>query len=80
MITTSGQGTCIAASIEKIKRIRTGAGEYPIAIASGITPENVVDYLPYADAFLVATGISKDSYHLDREKVRKLIDVVRNYQ
>lgn len=27
-----------------------------ISIASGITAENVVDYLPYIDVFLVGTG------------------------
>ena len=79
VITTSGPATGLAAEIEKIKRIRKGAGLHPIAIASGITPENVVDYLPFANAFLVATGIGKDFYHLDPQKVKKLVDVVRNY-
>ena len=79
VITTSGPATGHAAEIEKIKRIRKGAGKHPIAIASGITPENVINYLPYANAFLVATGIGKDFYHLDPQKVKKIIDVVRSF-
>ncbi len=79
VITTSGPATGHAAEIEKIKRIRKGAGKHPIAIASGITPENVINYLPYANAFLVATGIGKDFYHLDPQKVKNLIHVVRSF-
>jgi predicted TIM-barrel enzyme len=47
-------------------------GDYPLAIASGITPENIEKYLPYVDYFLVATGISKTFDEFDPEK-RKLL-------
>ena len=32
-------------------------GDLPLAIAGGIIPENVRDYLPISDCYLVATGI-----------------------
>jgi hypothetical protein len=73
VITTSGPGTGEAAEVERIERLREGAGpDAKIAIASGITPENVESYLPYANAFLVATGISSDFKNLDPKKVRQL--------
>ena len=52
-------------------------GDHPLAIASGITPENVADYLPFADCFLVATGISTRIEELDAHRTRALIQAVR---
>jgi len=43
------------------------------------TPENVGKYLPYVDIFIVATGISKGFYELDRVKVEKLVKEIKNY-
>ena len=79
-ICTSGTGTGVAADIEKIKVIRSAIGDFPLAVASGITPENVVDYLPYVDDFLVATGISKDFHELDPARTKELVTTVRAYE
>jgi predicted TIM-barrel enzyme len=54
-------------------------GEAPLGIASGITPENVEEYLPLADCFLVATGIIRSFSQLDLTRVRLLIERVRSY-
>lgn len=78
VITTSGSGTGKAADIKRIVQIREAIGQHPLAIASGITPENVSEYMPYVDCFLVATGISKDFFTLDESKLKKLVDRVRN--
>ena len=70
VLVTSGSATGVAPSVEKARIIKEGVGDFPSAIASGMTPENVWEYLPYADAFLVATGISSDFTALDPRKVR----------
>lgn len=57
VITSSGPGTGYAASVEKSKALRSGAGDHPLALASGVSPENVAGFLPYVDAYLVATEI-----------------------
>lgn len=80
VVTTSGEGTGLAADIEKIRRIKNAVGDFPLAIASGISPENIKNYLPFADCFLVATGISKSWTELDEEKLRELMNEVRNYK
>jgi uncharacterized protein len=72
VVTTSGEGTGQAPDVEKIRIMKEAIGEFPLAIASGITHENVHHYLPYADAFLVSTGISKSFTELDPVLVRKL--------
>lgn len=79
VVTTSGIGTGHAAEIEKIRRMKPALGDAPLAIASGITPENVSDYLPFADCFLVATGISKSFTELDTERVKLLVKRVREF-
>jgi uncharacterized protein len=60
--------------------MRQALGGFPLAIASGITPENVEAYLPYVDAFLVATGISSSFTELDSERVRMLAEKVHEFQ
>lgn len=77
VVTTSGPGTGQAAEIKKIQRMKQALGDTPLAIASGITPENVHDYLPFADCFLVATGISQSFTELDSDRVRSLVVAVR---
>lgn len=79
VVTTSGAGTGQAANVEKIKTMKEALGETPLAIASGITPENVSLYLPFADALLVATGISRSFEELEPAKVQDLIQRVRAY-
>ncbi len=77
VICTSGKGTGHAVNIDKIKRM---SGIAPLAIASGITPENVYDYLPYVDYFLVATGISDNFADINSEKLKKLVANVKGWQ
>ncbi len=73
VICTSGDGTGIAADLEKVKKMKQAAGDFPLAIASGITPENISEYLPYIDHYLVATGIGKSFTEIDEKKLKKLI-------
>jgi predicted TIM-barrel enzyme len=79
VVTTSGPGTGLAAERAKIVAMKEAVGDLPLAIASGITPENVADYLVCADCFLVATGISRSFTELEPSKVRRLVERVREY-
>ena len=82
VITSSGPGTGIPASIEKVKALRVGAGKHPIALASGISPENVDQYLPLVDAFLVASELETDRYSgvLVPERTKLLADRIHGWQ
>lgn len=77
VITTTGPGTGRPPTPDKVKSMREAIGEFPMALASGVTPENVGLFLPYVNDFLVATGISKDFHNLDQTKVRALVHNVR---
>ena len=79
VVTTSGPRTGLAADIEKIKIMKKALDDFPLAIASGITPENVTDYLPYSDCYLVSTGISRNFEDFDPNLVELLVQTVRKY-
>ncbi|MBI3627137.1 MAG: hypothetical protein HY220_00075 [Candidatus Sungbacteria bacterium] len=71
VVTTSGLATGEAPDVEKIQTIRHAIGpETTLAIASGMSSENVGAYLGLADCFLVATSISGSFFNLDAAKVR----------
>lgn len=71
--TTSGSATGVAAEVDKVAQLRTALGtEAPLAIASGITPENVLDYAPYLSHILVATGVSHSFHEFDFAKLYRL--------
>lgn len=80
VVTTSGDWTAVAAELERIKLIRNTMDRHvDLAIASGITVENVKDYLPYANAFIVGTGIESAFGVIDPERVCQLANLIHRY-
>ncbi len=79
VVTTSGIATGEAADLAKIAAFREACGDHAIAIASGVTPENVHHYAREVDAILVATGINHDGdfYNADPARLRQLVTNVR---
>lgn len=77
VVTTSGPGTGQSANVQKVERMKSALGSRPLALASGVTPENVTDFSPFVDCFLVATGISKSFHEFDPDKVRQLAEELR---
>lgn len=88
VVTTSGPKTGKSAPLDKIRamqealrvEVQWGAEKTPLAIASGITPDNVGDYLGLVDYFLVATGISDSFTELDEALVKELVSKVRGFE
>ena len=75
VVTTSGPRTGSAADPLKPAIMAKAIGDHPLALASGITPENVRDY-PMAGAFLVATGIEESFGYFDEARLRRLVELV----
>lgn len=76
--TTSGAATGVAPDVEKLAAIRAGIGpEARLAVASGVTPENVAAMKPFVTDFLVATGIGQDFYTFDRGKLEALMRALK---
>lgn len=72
--TTSGEATGKSADLSKIITMKNAIPDYHLAIASGLTPENVHEYTPFIEYGLVATGISEDFHTFDSLKLKKIIE------
>ena len=79
VVTTSGVATGQEAGSEKVDTFRAGVEDNALALASGVTPENVHLYADSVDAILVATGINAqgDFYNIDQSRLRRLIGQTR---
>jgi hypothetical protein len=70
--TTSGTATGVAAPLAKVKAMSEATGR-KLAIASGMTAENIRILGPHLSHVLVATGVSTDEYHFDYELLRQFL-------
>lgn len=79
VITTSGVATGQEADLSKIDTFRKEIGDRPLAIASGITPENAQRYSD-VDCFMVATGINQPGnfYDIDLDRLKTLTALCRD--
>jgi uncharacterized protein len=80
VVTTSGPGTGFPPTVEKMRVFREAVGEKPLAVASGITASNIRPFLPFVDAFLVASGISDSFEELNPTKTWGLGKIIHGYQ
>lgn len=73
VVCTSGPGTGQEAQVDKLVAMRAGLdADGALALASGVTAENVDRFLPHVDAYLVGTGIEQRFGVLDPDKVARL--------
>lgn len=79
VVTTSGRATGSAADPSKPQAMREAIGDHALALASGITPDNVGAFLPSTDAFLVATGIEESFGYFDEARLRRLVEAIHGY-
>lgn len=79
VIVTSGSGTGVAADPERIRIIKEAAGVTPVAIASGVSIDNIVSFLDLGvNCFMVATSIQGKTFHdLDPRKTKVLCEAIK---
>lgn len=71
--TTSGSGTGQAAPVDKVKALQGSVETQPLALASGVTAENIADFMPYVSHVLVSTSICDQSGRIDPPRLARLI-------
>ena len=71
---TSGPGTGKAPSIEKIKTLKHYLGDHPLAIASGVSVDNVHLYAEYVDYLMVASSITDKNEMINKDKLYQLYE------
>lgn len=79
VVTTSGPATGSPPTVEKLAAMRAAIGDHALAVASGITPENVEPFLAHVDAFLVASGVEQSFGVFDPARVRALAQAVHGW-
>jgi len=73
--TTSGPATGVETDPHALAALRLAIGpDAPLAIASGITPDNARFYLPSVTHILVSTGVSASFHEFDPARLRALAE------
>lgn len=62
VVTTSGRGTGAAPTVAKIRAMKAASGDTPLAVASGVSLENIAEYEGVIDEILVASSIETRPY------------------
>lgn len=80
VVTTSGAATGKPISLEKLQKIHSGCAGSPVAVASGITLDNIDSIAPYTNVFIVGTCLTngEDEVHMEAT-VRALQQKVNSY-
>lgn len=71
--TTSGAKTGASADLEYLNKLSSIIPVKTLAVASGLTPENVLVQKQYLGFGFVATGVSKDFNNLDENLLKEFI-------
>ena len=72
----SGSGTGMAADAADVQRVRDACPKAKILLGSGVTRENVREFMDAADGFIVGTSLKKDgkvSNRVDPKRVKELV-------
>lgn len=71
-VIVTGPKTGVAANPETVKRARKVLSDYPLGVASGVSPENVHLIRDWVDFYLVASSLQDSQKRIVQEKVRRL--------
>lgn len=76
-VIVSGSATGKPANREQVERACRAAGESPVYLGSGVTLDNLAEFVPPAYGVIVGTALKQDGKvdaPVDRERVRRLAD------
>lgn len=72
----SGAATGQPTDVAQLSQVKRVAADAPVLVGSGITPDSLAHFLPYADGFIVGTAIKRDGLTtnpVDPSRVRALV-------
>jgi membrane complex biogenesis BtpA family protein len=79
-LVVTGSATGEAVNLNELRCVKELAEEVPVLLGSGVTPDNVRTFLPYADGFIVGTGVKHDAvvdHRVDAARVARLVAAVQ---
>lgn len=78
VITTSGAGTGKQTPVQKVLNFKEIINEHPMAIASGVSINNISLYNDVVDYLLVASSITDRNEIIQKEKLMELVNFIKN--
>jgi uncharacterized protein len=79
VICTSGPRTGYPPMLSKIEKMRSYIGTFPLAIASGISSENVGKFSGLVDYLMVATSITDSGELINPKKLEELLKNINGF-
>lgn len=79
-IIVTGIGTGKQPSIEEVEKLKSHMSEIPLLVGSGVSKNNIKDFLDVADGVIVGTSIKEDGdvkLPISLEKVKALVETVK---
>lgn len=79
-VIVSGPATGAPVRPETLTEVRSAAGDMPVLIGSGVTPETIPGLLPQVSGFIAGTSLKQGgvvSAPVDPQRVRRLVDAIR---
>ena len=80
-VIVSGSATGQEASPVEASEVKGLAGDVPVLVGSGVSAENVGDWLPVADGFIVGTALKiaqRVDQPVDEEAVKRFVEAMRS--
>lgn len=79
VVTTSGPGTGHAAPAEKLQAMKEAIGEQRLAVASGVSIENIAQCAPHVDEILVSSSVEIRHGQFSPLKLGRLIEAAHSF-
>ncbi len=67
-------------SVRYVERVKKAAEDFPVLVGSGVTAENVGEFLRVADGVIVASYFKAPDGRIELENVRRLVEAARRYR
>jgi membrane complex biogenesis BtpA family protein len=80
-VIVTGSSTGSGIDLEVLRAVRNAAGDAPVFLGSGVTPENVVELAPLADGAIIGTWLKTDGNvraPVDRSLVAQMAEALRD--
>jgi hypothetical protein len=80
-VIVTGASTGGAIDLETLRAVRNAAGDAPVFLGSGVTPENVVELAPLADGAIVGTWLKQNGdvrAPVDPSRVAQMAEALRD--
>jgi membrane complex biogenesis BtpA family protein len=80
-IIVTGQGTGHAASPQRVQDVKRFAGDVPVFVGSGATENNIADFLPFTQGFIVGTAFKQNGNPqnpVDRSRVESFMRQIKH--